>query len=339
MNSIHVSSLPLSEVIKEIAENMGTSFSEDCGEYFLQLPAEIGNGSIRGINFEGGLGIIQYNCTFIKDTEIHFVVNEVHPLKFMYTIEGTLLHRFQHEDSIHTINQYQNAIIASSYHNGHVLVFKANQSIKINSLEINRREFKIKMECHINNLENELKTLFKDTSSEIDFYHNGNYSLVISNLLTEMSELNATGFIRRTFLEGMAYLILSQQMLQYYDDKKDVAGQRLLRSSELRQIHLLANNIESKISEVSTIENMAKEAGLNVNKLQEGFKMLYGSTVNNFVQKKRLDAAYNLLTNTDLTISEIVIAIGLSSKSYFSKIFKEKYDLSPSDFRKKRKKS
>lgn len=337
MNSIYVSSLPLSEVIKEIAEKLDTSFSEECGEYILQIPKEIGNGSIQGINFEGGLGLLQYNCTFYQDTEIHFIVNEIHPLKFLYVMEGTLRHRFQHVDLSQNINQYQNAIVASSYHNGHVLIFQANHSVKVNSLEINRKEFKLKMDCHINSLDNELQLLFKDTKSEIDFYHHGNYSLGIANLLTDMYELTAKDFTRRTFLEGMANLILSLQILQYLDDKNDVDGQKLLRSSELKQIHLLANKIESRIAEISTIEIMAKDVGLNVNKLQEGFKMLYGYTVNNYVQKKRLDAAYNLLTNTDLTISEIVIAIGLSSKSYFSKIFKEKYSLSPSDYRKKRK--
>lgn len=336
MNSLQISSLPLSEVIPEIAKNLGTPFLEDCGEYLLNLPPQVGQGSIRGINFEGGLGLVQYDCMFNRDMEFHFVVNEIHPLKFLYTMEGTLLHRFAHEDILHTINQYQSAIVASSHHNGHVLSFKANQTIKVNSLEINRAEFQTKMECHINNLESEMRTLFNDIKAEKHFYYNGNYSLGIANLLNEMSTLHTTNFVRRTFLEGMAYLILSQQMLQYQDDKQDVEGQKLLRSTELKQIHYLANQIENKISEVSTIEAMARDVGLNVNKLQEGFKLLYGSTVNNYVQKKRLDSAYSLLNHTDLTISEIVTAIGLSSKSYFSKIFKEKYDMSPSDYRKKR---
>ncbi|HET8804592.1 MAG TPA: AraC family transcriptional regulator, partial [Aequorivita sp.] len=106
-------------------------------------------------------------------------------------------------------------------------------------------------------------------------------------------------------------------------------------TAELKQINHISSLIETNISDVPTVENLAREAGLNVNKLQEGFKKLYGTTVNNYLQKKRLDAAYNLLTKTDLSISEIVIAIGLSSKSYFSKIFKEKYAISPSEFRKK----
>ncbi|MEM0518894.1 helix-turn-helix domain-containing protein [Aequorivita flava] len=335
MNSIQVNSLPLKDVIRDIATILDIPYTENCDEYLLELPASVGKGSIRGINFEGGLGLVQYDCLFKEDMEIHFIVNNIHPLKFLYTVSGTLEHRFENEEDLHEINQYQNAIVASSKHNGHVLFFKANQRVKVNSLEIEREKFQAKMECDINSLDEDLLQLFKDIKASGSFYYNGNYSLNIAGILDEMSEFTSENFMRKLFLEGMAYQILTHQILQYQDDRMDELSRLLLRSSEVKQIHLVANLIENNISQIPTVENLAREAGLNINKLQEGFKKLYGDTVNNYVQKKRLDTAYNLLTKTDLTISEIVNAIGLSSKSYFSKIFKEKYDISPSEFRKK----
>ena len=335
MNSIQVNSLPLKDVIRDIAEVFNISYSENCGEYLLQLPESIGEGTIRGINFEGGLGLIQYNCLFKEDLEIHFVVNQIHPLKFLYTVSGTLQHRFENEENLHEIKQYQNAIVASSKHNGHVLLFEANQRITVNSLEIEREKFQVKMECDIKSLDDELEQLFKDIKANGAFYHSGNYSLNIADILTQMVDFTDENFTRKLFLEGMAYQILTHQILQYQDDKKEEGSRTLIRSTELKQINHISSLIESNISDVPTVENLAREAGLNINKLQEGFKKLYGTTVNNYVQKTRLDAAYNLLTKTDLNISEIVNAIGLSSKSYFSKIFKEKYNISPSEFRKK----
>ncbi len=335
MNLIHVNSLPLKDVIRDIAKVLNISYSENCGEYLLKLPSKVGEGTIRGTNFEGGLGLVQYDCLFKEGMEIHFVVNNIHPLKFLYTLDGILLHRFEDEETLHAIEQYQNAIVASSNYNGHVLLFKANQRIKVNSLEIEREKFQAKMECDIKSLDKELETLFKDIKASGAFYYSGNYSLRISDILAEILEFNVENFTRKLFLEGMAYQILTHQILQYQDDKKDEGSRTLLRSSELKQINHISSLIESNISDVPTVENLAREAGLNVNKLQEGFKKLYGTTVNSYLQKKRLDAAYNLLTKTDLSISEIVNAIGLSSKSYFSKIFKEKYTISPSEFRKK----
>jgi AraC-like DNA-binding protein len=335
MKSIQVNSLPLKDVIRDIAKIFQISFSENCGEYILNLPKSVGEGTIRGINFDGGLGLIQYDCLFNEDFEIHFVVNNIHPLKFLYTASGKLLHRFENEDQFHTIEQYQNAIVASSEHNGHVLLFKAGERITVNSLEIEREKFQGKMACDLKSLNKELKTLFKDIKAMHAFYYSGNYSLNIADLLSEMIEFKSENFTRKLFLEGLAYQILCHQILQYQDDKKEEGNRTLLRSSELKQINHISSLIESNISDVPTVENLAREAGLNINKLQEGFKKLYGSTVNNYVQKVRLDAAYNLLTKTELSISEIVNAIGLSSKSYFSKIFKERHGIAPSEFRKK----
>ncbi len=335
MKSIQVNSLPLKDVIIDIAKAFNTPYTENCREYLLHLPPSVGEGTIRGINFEGGLGLIQYDCLFFEDIKIHFVVNNIHPLKFIYTVEGLLLHHFIDEDIPHHIEQYQNAIVASNNHNGHVLLFKADQRIQVNSLEIEREKFQEKMECDINSLDSELEKLFKDVKAADAFFYSGNYSLQIADNLKDMLDFKAVNFTRKLFLEGMAYQILTHQILQYLDDKKDEGSRMLLRSSELKQINHISSLIESNITDVPTVENLAREVGLNVNKLQEGFKKLYGTTVNNYVQKTRLDAAYSLLTKTDLSISEIVNAIGLSSKSYFSKIFKEKYSISPSEFRKK----
>lgn len=335
MNKIEVNSLPLKDVIRDMAKLFDIAYSSDCGEYLLNLPPSIGEGSIRGIDFDSGLGLIQYDCLFKEDMEIHFVVNQVHPLKFLYTREGILLHRFENESLLNQIEQFQSAIVASSKQNGHVLIFRANQKLSVNSLEIDRKQFQTKMECEINSLNDELETLFKDIHAKSNFYYNGNYSLGIADLLSTMLAFEGVNFTRKLFLEGIAYQILTEQILQYQDDQKEENNQSLIRSSELKQIYHVSNFIEMNLTDIPTVESLAKMAGLNVNKLQAGFKKIYGSTVNSFVQAKRLDAAYNLLTRTDMPISEIGESIGLSSKSYFSKIFKEKHGISPSDFRKK----
>ena len=64
-------------------------------------------------------------------------------------------------------------------------------------------------------------------------------------------------------------------------------------------------------------------------KLQEGFKLLHNRTVSDFIRNVRVETAEHLIKTTDLNISEIVYTVGLTSRSYFSKIFKQKYKCSP----------
>ena len=52
--------------------------------------------------------------------------------------------------------------------------------------------------------------------------------------------------------------------------------------------------------------------------------------MNVFIVEKRLEKAAQLLEQGNLNISEIVYSIGFTSRSYFSKIFKNRYGVSPS---------
>tara|TARA_R100000501_G_scaffold14536_3_gene26245 strand:+ start:16976 stop:17368 length:393 start_codon:yes stop_codon:yes gene_type:complete len=87
MKKIEVHSLPLYEVIRDIADAFKVKFKENCGEYHVNVPKRLGEGYIKGINFDGGFGILIYDCTFKEDIEFHFVVNDIHPLKFLYCLK------------------------------------------------------------------------------------------------------------------------------------------------------------------------------------------------------------------------------------------------------------
>lgn len=334
MTSIIVKSLPLKDVIRDIANALQVDYSENCQEYILQIPEEFGKGTIRGINFDSGLGIVQYDCQFNRTMELQFSVPEVHPLKFLYQMDGVLNHRFENSSEWTETTEYQTVIVASTHLNGHVLRFPKDKHIRMNSLEIDRERFESKITCEIKNIDAKLENLFKDKNADHRFYYHGTFSLNISDLFVMMDEFEETNFIRKLFLEGMSYQLLTQQILQYNDDSMEEGNQSILRLSELQQIRRIAEMIEKNISEVSTVEELALEAGFNENKLQAGFKYLYHNTVNGFVQKTRLDQASKLLDDPEISISEIVSLIGLNSKSYFSKIFKEKYGITPSEYRK-----
>ncbi|WP_245585041.1 helix-turn-helix domain-containing protein [Psychroserpens burtonensis] len=40
------------------------------------------------------------------------------------------------------------------------------------------------------------------------------------------------------------------------------------------------------------------------------------------------------MRSADLNVSQVVYSIGFTSRSYFSKIFKEKYGITPNEYRK-----
>ena len=333
MKSIQVNSLPLKEVIRDLAKAFKTDYVENCDEYSLNIPERIGKGFIQGIDFESGLGIIQYNCSFKEALEIQFVVNEVHPLKFLYCVKGTVNHGFGNEHELHSIDQYQKAIVASKETNGHVLQFQPNTQVVISSLEVARDRFAQKIACELNSMTDELRDLFQDIKANQEFYHDGFYSLQLADIIREIEDFEHGDFIRKIFLEGKAYQLLTKQIIDFQDDLKEVDHRSILRQSEIRLIEKAASIFRQELAHSETIEMVAKRVGLNANKLQEGFQHLYHMTVNQFVNHTRLERAKDYLLDTDYSISQIVEELGLTSGSYFSKIFKDKYQVTPSRYR------
>lgn len=334
MLAIEVNSLPIGEVMSDISKALQTEFTVNCDEFYLEIPSKFGEGSIKGVNFNGGLGILQYDCCFTDDVEFRFTLGEVHPLKFLYCLEGTLNHRFENSDETHEINQFQAAIVASDFFRGHILKFKSGNRTIVNSLEITRNEFQKKIQCTLVTMSHVLQELFNDIKAEKTFYHEGFYSLKLADLFREMQSFKGKDLIRKLFLEGKAYQMLTEQILQYEDDVFDSLKSSILRRSEVKQVEAAAKLIHEKISETNNITDIANEVGLSKNKLQEGFQNLYGSSINQYVQKVRLNLIKDLVLNTEYSMSEIVLLSGLSSKSYLSKIFKDEYGTVPSEYRK-----
>lgn len=334
---INVKTLPVNEIIQDISQEINAPIENDGPISTINIPDHLGTGFIRASSFDCGMGVITYNCKFFLDLEICFTLNTVHPLKFIFCSEGEVKHAFESSEVLNTIETYQNIIVSSSGYNGHTLFFKANVQTHVSSLEIIRSTFSHRSNYDFKDLEPNLKELFKDAVSENLFFYQGNYSIKAADIMEELNTRNYNGFLRSLYLEGKSYDLLVVQIAQYEDDLDENILPTIMRKTDIKKVDYVAKRILGDISCNLSVESLAKEAGTNVNKLQEGFKYMHDLTVNKYIQHQKLEAAKAMLLTSEKNISEIVIAIGLNNRSYFSKIFKEKYGVNPKYFLKTRK--
>nr|WP_235196433.1 helix-turn-helix transcriptional regulator [Streptococcus mitis] len=64
------------------------------------------------------------------------------------------------------------------------------------------------------------------------------------------------------------------------------------------------------------------------------FKKETGETLVKYITDKRINAAKSLLSQTNISISQVSCQVGYDNYSYFTKIFKQRTGLSPGDYRK-----
>ncbi len=82
-----------------------------------------------------------------------------------------------------------------------------------------------------------------------------------------------------------------------------------------------------------SVEQIGDEIGLSRVQLYRKVKALTGLSPVEILRKARLTRARHLLQTSEMSVSEVAYAVGFSTPSYFSKCYKEEFDLQPTQER------
>jgi AraC-like DNA-binding protein len=80
-------------------------------------------------------------------------------------------------------------------------------------------------------------------------------------------------------------------------------------------------------------QTLAKRCGMTPFRFSRLFKQTYGVGFVEFIQRKRMDKAEELLSNSEMPITSIAYAVGFQDPSYFARSFKQYFGCCPSDYR------
>ena len=87
----------------------------------------------------------------------------------------------------------------------------------------------------------------------------------------------------------------------------------------------------------ATLTEMCERLHLPMHVLSKMIKKSTGFNFKELLQRKRLNKSVELMCDTDLPISDIIAAVGYENNSYFHRVFKERYHMTPRVFREKNK--
>jgi AraC-like DNA-binding protein len=108
-------------------------------------------------------------------------------------------------------------------------------------------------------------------------------------------------------------------------------------SNQLDHRRILVNQIREYIEchyrEIISVSDLASMARCTPNYLNGIFRTLVGQPIHQFILQCRLDAARNELTKPDSSVKEVAYKLGFQDPLYFSRLFKKRFGVSPSDWR------
>ena len=135
--------------------------------------------------------------------------------------------------------------------------------------------------------------------------------------------------LRPLYLKGKAYDALYTFLEDLSADaavKHYPAG---LTRRDIDRLHEARAILEQQRGSEMTLAQLVRRVGLNRNKLSQGFHAVFGTTLMEFARLQRLEAAYVLLRDTDLSVGQIAERCGYRHLSSFTAAFKLQFDRSP----------
>jgi AraC-like DNA-binding protein len=101
----------------------------------------------------------------------------------------------------------------------------------------------------------------------------------------------------------------------------------------IKRMYEIRDRLQNDLQHTLTLDELAHDTGLNRNKINEHFKLLFGDTPRTWQRKQRLLLASRLLRESEMDIRDIARDTGHRSQASFSRAFKQHFGLSPSEFR------
>jgi AraC family transcriptional regulator len=136
------------------------------------------------------------------------------------------------------------------------------------------------------------------------------------------AELREPDSVSHFAIEGALLLLISD--LSRIPEPGEVRRPRWLRVVE--------EAIEASIAEPPSVADLAALAGVHASQLLRTFRRHHGSTVANYVRRRRVERARAEMATSDRPLSMIAIDAGFSDQSHFTRAFRQAFGETPGQY-------
>jgi AraC-like DNA-binding protein len=153
--------------------------------------------------------------------------------------------------------------------------------------------------------------------------------------------------VSKNFVDGIMHYFYNQHVVskEIVELKINEILLLLLSSKKAEEIALLLEHFVNKrtadfkevieahvLSDIS-LEELAQLCNMSISTFKRHFKKIYDCTPNEFLFNKRLENSKKLLATSEQSIDEIALLTGFKTTSHFSRKFKEKFNIPPSQYK------
>ncbi len=151
-------------------------------------------------------------------------------------------------------------------------------------------------------------------------------------LLRQVWNYRGDGMAAKLFYEAKVAEAVSL-VFEHDRNQKPIEAVRI-SAQDMKLLENAAAYINGHFNREISLEHLSYIACMGTTKLKSSFKQIYGCTITEYIQQRRLSHAENLLSLTDFTIGQIARTVGYSNSGRFASAFRKSTGLFPAEYRK-----
>jgi len=284
----------------------------------------IAQGIYEETSVEVGFHILKYNNDSESSTHYKREVNSDF-IQFHFSVKGQAVFNFNQ-------GNYQLPLLEEHS----LLLYNPKQDLPIN-ITLAPKSWLISILLPIKKLhalfskEANYISFLSEENKERKYYRDEIISPSMAIVLNQLQHYNLHPMVKPLYFKAKAYELLSL----YFNVPQNVDIEQcpfLVDEENVAKIKRAKDIIIARMAEPPTLQELAHEIGLPINKLKEGFKQIYGEPVFAFLFEYKMEVARQLLAGGSLNVNEVGMKVGYSTASHFIAAFKKKYGVTPKKF-------
>jgi len=174
-------------------------------------------------------------------------------------------------------------------------------------------------------------TFLSEENKDRKYYKDGHISPSMAVVLNQLMNYNLHPTIKPLYFKAKAYELLSL----YFNRPADADVEQcpfLADEDNVSKIKKAKQIMIARMAEPPTLQELADEINLPINRLKEGFKQVYGDSVFSFLFEYKMEVARQLLATGSHNVNEVGLKVGYSTSSHFIAAFKKRFGTTPKKF-------
>ncbi|MGI9527646.1 MAG: helix-turn-helix transcriptional regulator [Weeksellaceae bacterium] len=158
----------------------------------------------------------------------------------------------------------------------------------------------------------------------------------MQQILNQLRHEYLVGDMNNMYYESKIITLLSLQIELTSNQTVSNVETSIKSKTDYNKIHDAKEFLISDITMPLHINEIAKQVGINEDKLKKGFKEVFGNTVFGYLYDYKMSLASEYLKDHSLSVKEVALRCGYDYLSHFSTAFKRYYGCTPLQYRLKK---